>query len=125
MARRKKQSTVSHWGIGVATIGAGKIVSVGCGRGPAGTQVTDEIMQDCVFLRTGAWWDPDFDEPEMCDRHGKPNVLTHDLRTSSLGQSSASHSAMIQLAKLDKPAPAVQAHGRPPFVTRDTAKENS
>ena len=106
-------------------INTGDIVTLWNGRGRclAGAKVTDEIMQGCLFLWTGAWWDPDFDEPGLCDRHGNPNVLTHDLRTSALSQSPASHSAMVRLAKWDKPAPVVQAHVRPSFITRDETKE--
>ncbi|WP_223427043.1 molybdopterin-dependent oxidoreductase [Tateyamaria pelophila] len=66
------------------------------GRCLAGARVTDEISPGCVFLWTGAWYDPDFDAPQARDRHGNPNVLTHDLRTSSLTQSPAAHSAMIE-----------------------------
>ena len=108
-------------------IASGDVVTLWNGRGQclAGAQVTDEIMQGCVFLWTGAWWDPDYTDPNKRDRHGNPNTLTHDLRTSSLGQSPASHSAMVQLARLDKPVPEVQAHKRPPFVARGTLKESS
>lgn len=86
------------------------------GRCLAGAKVSDEISAGCVFLWTGAWYDPDFDAPQARDRHGNPNVLTHDQRTSSLTQSPAAHSAMIQLRVFKGPAPRVEAHEPPPFV---------
>jgi len=88
------------------------------GRCLAGARVTNDILQGCVFLWTGAWWDPDPDAPQMRDRHGNPNVLTHDLRTSSLTQSPAAHSAKVELARFDGPLPAVEAHEPPTFVPR-------
>lgn len=86
------------------------------GRCLAGAKVTDEISVGCVFLWTGAWYDPDYDAPQARDRHGNPNVLTHDLRTSSLTQSPAAHSAMIDLRVFKGPIPPVQAHNPPPFT---------
>ena len=94
------------------------------GRCLAGALVSDEIAVGCVFLWTGAWWDPDFARADMRDRHGNPNVLTHDLRTSSLGQSPASHSAMVQLAKFEGKAPDVLAH-EPPRIRSLTDNEEA
>jgi len=94
------------------------------GRCLAGARVTDEVREGCVFLWTGAWYDPDFDslsgEGTPLDRHGNPNVLTHDLRTSSLSQSPAAHSARVdvRLWPEDAPAPAVRAFEPPAFIKR-------
>ncbi|MEP5762205.1 MAG: molybdopterin-dependent oxidoreductase [Litoreibacter sp.] len=98
-------------------IKTGDIVELSNSRGRclAGAKITDEILIGCVFLWTGAWYDPDFDAPHARDRHGNPNVLTHDLRTSSLTQSPASHSAMVEVRPLDDVAPTIQAHDPPPF----------
>lgn len=85
------------------------------GRCLAGARVTDEISMGCVFLWTGAWYDPDFEAPQARDRHGNPNVLTHDLRTSSLTQSPAAHSTMIEMRVFDGPLPPVEAHDPPSF----------
>jgi biotin/methionine sulfoxide reductase len=89
------------------------------GRCLAGARVTDDIRKGCVFLWTGAWWDPDFDAPQARDRHGNPNALTHDMRTSSLSQSPAAHSAMVDLRKLEGPVPDITVH-RPPTLLPDT-----
>ena len=85
------------------------------GRCLAGARVTEDIRQGCVFLWTGAWYDPDFDAPQQRDRHGNPNALTHDLRTSSLTQSPASHSAMIEISRFEGNLPDVEAHDPPPI----------
>ncbi|MEL7026993.1 MAG: molybdopterin-dependent oxidoreductase [Pseudomonadota bacterium] len=78
------------------------------GRCLAGARVTDNILEGCVFLWTGAWYDPDYSAEQNRDRHGNPNALTHDLRTSSLTQSPAAHSAMIEVHRFD---------GSPPPIT--------
>ena len=85
------------------------------GRCLAGARITDEVAQGCVFLWTGAWYDPDFSAPQARDRHGNPNVLTHDLRTSSLTQSPASHSALVEVHTFREDLPAVLAHRAPAF----------
>ncbi|MEM7216528.1 MAG: molybdopterin-dependent oxidoreductase [Pseudomonadota bacterium] len=86
------------------------------GRCLAGARVTPEIRENCVFLWTGAWYDPDFAAPQNRDRHGNPNVLTHDHRTSALAQGPASHSTLVQIRKFEGAVPPVQAHVRPGFV---------
>lgn len=85
------------------------------GRCLAGAKVTDDIKAGCVFLWTGAWFDPDFDAPQHRDRHGNPNVLTHDLRTSTLSQSPAAHSALIEVRKFDGEVPPIEVHDPPDF----------
>lgn len=85
------------------------------GRCLAGAVVTSNIRQGVVFLWTGAWFDPDLTRPDHRDRHGNPNTLTHDKRTSSLTQSPASHSAMVEMVKLDGDAPPITVHNQPKF----------
>ncbi len=88
------------------------------GRCLAGARVTDDVARGCLFLWTGAWYDPDFDDADHRDRHGNPNVLTHDLRTSSLAQGPAAHSALVMMRRFDEPVPAVTVFDPPPFVAR-------
>lgn len=85
------------------------------GRCLAGAVVTDDIMPGSVFLWTGAWWDPDFDAPQMRDRHGNPNALTQDNRTSGLSQSPASHSTLVEVALFTQELPEIQVHKPPCF----------
>ena len=87
------------------------------GRCLAGAKITEEIRRGCVFLWTGAWWDPDFAAPQARDRHGNPNVLTHDQRTSSLSQSPASHSARVSIRSFTGDLPEITVHKPPPFCT--------
>ena len=89
------------------------------GRCLAGVRVTDEISKSCVFLWTGAWYDPDFEAPQNRDRHGNPNVLTHDRRTSSLTQSPAAHSAQVDVRRFEGTQPPVTAHQPPRFQPRE------
>lgn len=100
-------------------IADGDVVEVYNDRGAclAGARVTDDIHQGCAFLWTGAWYDPDLSHPVHRDRHGNPNVLTHDLRTSSLTQSPAAHSAYVEVKRFDGVPPAVEAHDPPRFTS--------
>lgn len=85
------------------------------GRCLAGARVTPDILKGCIFLWTGAWYDPDYDAPQERDRHGNPNALTHDLRTSSLTQSPASHSTMVDLRRFEGELPELTVHDQPKF----------
>ena len=85
------------------------------GRCLAGAVITEDVRPGCLFLWTGAWYDPDFSQSPPLDRHGNPNSLTHDRRTSSLSQSPASHSVRLDVRKWDGALPAVEAFSPPPF----------
>lgn len=100
-------------------ISEGEVVEIFNDRGRclAGAKLTDEVQQGCVFLWTGAWYDPDFSAPQSRDRHGNPNVLTHDLRSSSLTQSPAAHSAHVEIARFTGTLPPIEAHSPPRFET--------
>nr|WP_254429211.1 MULTISPECIES: molybdopterin-dependent oxidoreductase [unclassified Ruegeria] len=98
-------------------ISDGDVVELFNGRGRclAGARVTPDIMKGCVFLWTGAWYDPDYNAPQQRDRHGNPNTLTHDLRTSSLTQSPASHSTMVDMRRFEGDVPELTVHEQPVF----------
>ncbi|MEM6277361.1 MAG: molybdopterin-dependent oxidoreductase, partial [Pseudomonadota bacterium] len=83
------------------------------GRCLAGARLTDEIARGCVFLWTGAWYQPD--DQGHC-QHGNPNVLTHDLRTSDWSQSPAAHSTRVQIRRFFGDPPDIHVHRPPPFV---------
>ncbi len=95
------------------------------GRCLAGARLTADIRRGCVFLWTGAWYDPDFSEPDLRDRHGNPNVLTHDLRTSTLTQSPSAHSAMVDVRRLTTPPPPVEVHEPPLFASADPTEPDT
>ena len=86
------------------------------GRCLVGARISNDIRKGCVFLWTGAWFDPDYSAPHSRDRHGNPNVLTHDYRTSSLTQSPAAHSAMVDIQRFDGSLTLVEAHDPPTFT---------
>ncbi|GAA6165494.1 molybdopterin guanine dinucleotide-containing S/N-oxide reductase [Pelagimonas sp. KU-00592-HH] len=98
-------------------IADGDLVELSNARGCclAGARVTGDIARGVVFLWTGAWYDPDYNHPRHRDRHGNPNVLTHDNRTSRLAQGPAAHSAFVELRKYDGPPCDVMAHEPPSF----------
>lgn len=98
-------------------ISHGDVVSLKNERGEclAGAVVTDNIMQGVLFLWTGAWYDPDFETENHRDNHGNPNVLTHDLRTSKLGQGPAAQSALVKIARFEGELPEVKAF-QPPIL---------
>ncbi len=98
-------------------INDGDIVVLQNDRGQclAGAKVTEDVRPGVVFLWTGAWYDPDLSHDAHRDRHGNPNVLTHDLRTSALSQGPAAQSALVQLKRFDGELPEVKAFV-PPLV---------
>ncbi len=97
------------------SISDGDVVRVSNARGEclAGAKVTDDIRPGVVFLWTGATFDPDVDHPRNLERHGNPNVLTQDLRTSRLSQGPAAQSALVQVTKFTDEPPAVRAFDSP------------
>ena len=86
------------------------------GRCLAGARLSTDVRAGCLFLWTGAWFDPDPD-PALngLDRHGNPNVLTHDGKTSGLSQSPSAHSARVDVRRWEGEAPAVRAFEPPAF----------
>ena len=88
------------------------------GRCLAGAVVTEDIRQGAVFLWTGAWYDPDLSDSDHLERHGNPNVLTHDLRTSRLSQGPAAQSAFVEVRKFEGDLPPVRAF-EPPISGSD------
>ena len=97
-------------------IGDGDLVRLHNDRGAclAGARVTGQVMPGVVFLNTGAWYDPaEPGRPGSLDKHGNPNVLTHDRRTSRLSQGPAAHSTLVEVERFDGEAPAVTAFDPP------------
>ena len=100
-------------------IADGDLVRLFNGRGAClgVARVTDTIRRGVVQMATGAWWDPD--EQGMC-RHGNPNALTRDRGTSSLGQGPTAHTCMVEVEKMDAPAPPMTAFD-PPTIKKRTS----
>jgi biotin/methionine sulfoxide reductase len=97
----------------------GAVVRVFNERGAclAGLRISDEVMPGVAELPTGAWYDPD--QPgqigTLC-RHGNPNVLTRDTPTSSLAQSTAAHTALVQVEAWEGPVPPMRAFDPPEII---------
>lgn len=97
----------------------GDVVRVYNARGAclAGAVVTEAIRPGVVQLSTGAWFDPlDPASPGSVDIHGNPNTLTLDKGTSKLGQCSSAQTALVQVARLAEPAPALSVFTPPALV---------
>lgn len=101
-------------------ISDGDIVKLHNSRGAclAGAVVTDKVMRHVVFLWTGAWYDPDRSDngastTTTMDKHGNPNVLTHDRRTSRLTHGTAAHSTLVEVSRFEGPLPVLTAHEPP------------
>ena len=80
----------------------------------AGAVVTNKVREQVVFLWTGAWYDSE--KPGVIgslEKHGNPNVLTHDGRTSRLSQGTAAHSTLINIEKHTGTPPPVTAFNSP------------
>ena len=90
----------------------------------AGAVVTDDVRRSVVFLWTGAWFDPDDNKTQPLDKHGNPNVLTHDRRSSSLSQGPAAHSTLVNLEKWDKPLPEITAFNAPVDLSATTNSDS-
>lgn len=99
-------------------IADGDVVELFNGRGRclAGAVVTEDIARGCIFLWTGAWYDPEFGAEQDRDRHGNPNVLTHDLRTSALAQGPAAHSALVEIKRFNGDLPPITVFDQPEFA---------
>jgi biotin/methionine sulfoxide reductase len=86
----------------------------------AGVTLTEDVRPGVVQLSTGAWYDPDPDDPSFC-RHGNPNVLTADRPSSTLSQGTTGQLAMVQIEPYAATPPEVSVH-RPPPVLRAGAE---
>lgn len=91
---------------GLAT-GDTVIISSAHGRCLAGLHISDQVAAGVAQLSTGAWYDPDPDDPQLC-RQGNPNVLTADIPSSELSQGCTGSIVMVQI---ERAADSVGNHG--------------
>ena len=91
----------------------GDIVRVYNDRGGCltGAWIAEDVRPGVAQLSTGAWYDPRDVEGigEVCV-HGNPNVLTHDIGTSSLAQGCSGQLVLVEIERFDAPPPTVTAH---------------
>lgn len=97
----------------------GDVVLIRNDRGSclAGLIVSDALRPGVVQLSTGAWYDPDPNDPSFC-RHGNPNVLTADLPSSSLSQGTTAQHTLVEVERWDGTLPPLVVDRPPPFVAR-------
>jgi biotin/methionine sulfoxide reductase len=97
-------------------ISDGDVVRVFNSRGAclAGAVVSPAIMPGVAQLSTGAWYDPlpGQDETPLCV-HGNPNVLTRDVRTSSLSQACAGQITRVEVERFAGAIPPPRAFHPP------------
>ena len=99
----------------------GDLVRVFNDRGAclAAARLSDRIRRGVVRLSTGAWFDPtDSGANRPLEKHGNPNALTLDIGASKLSQGCIAQTCLVEIERLEGPAPAVTAHDLPSFVKR-------
>jgi biotin/methionine sulfoxide reductase len=100
----------------------GDVVRVFNGRGAclAAARIDADVMRNVAVMATGAWFDPaaGAHEPE---RHGNPNVLTLDIGTSRLSQSTSALTALVEIERREGAAPAVEVFTPPAKAKRRRA----
>jgi len=101
-------------------IKAGDVVLIHNDRGSclAGLEVSKALRPGVVQLSTGAWYDPDPEDPSFC-RHGNPNVLTGDLPASRLSQGTTAQHALVDVRRWDRPLPDVTVTAPPTLRSRE------
>ncbi len=104
-------------------IADGDIVRLYNARGAclASASVSEGIAAGVVQLPTGAWYDPEGDDPQglpFCV-HGNPNVLTRDAGTSRLAQGCTGQITAVQIERYDGPLREIRAYDPPVAVAVD------
>lgn len=96
----------------------GQIIQLFNARGAclAGVRFDDGLRRDCIFLPTGAWFDPQEIGGQRLEVHGNPNMLTRDIGCSELSQGNIAHSCLVRIAPWDGNLPALSVDRPPPFT---------
>jgi biotin/methionine sulfoxide reductase len=101
----------------VRRLHAGDVVRIHNDRGSclAGLEISEALRPGVIQLSTGAWYDPDPEDPSFC-RHGNPNVLTADVPSSTLSQGTTAQHTLVEVERWDGPLPALTITGPPQFT---------
>jgi len=81
------------------------------GRCHAYALIDPALHDNVVILPTGSAYDPD----GTSDRGSNPNVLTHDIGTSDMGQGCAAQSCLVDVELLQGELSAPRSHAPPPI----------
>ena len=100
-------------------LAAGDVARLYNGRGAclAGVRLDDGLRRDCVFLPTGAWFDPQRGRGAPLEVHGNPNVLTSDHGCSELSQGNMAHTCLIRAEKWTGALPDLSIAAPPEFTS--------
>lgn len=80
----------------------------------AGVVTTDALLPGVAQMHTGAWFDPS--SPDVADCvNGNVNVLTRDVATSTLTQSTSGAHVLVRVERYTGPLPPVRAYDPPPL----------
>jgi len=102
----------------------GDVVRVFNARGAclAGARLAPTLMRGVVQMATGAWFDPvEPGSPGALDAHGNPNVLTRDVGTSPIAQSSTAQTCLVEVERYDAAPPALTILEAPAILRVGTA----
>ncbi|ORE96039.1 hypothetical protein ATO13_04235 [Stappia sp. 22II-S9-Z10] len=105
-------------------IGEGDVVVVTSPRGQclATAALTADVLEGCVNLSTGAWYDPvEIGGARVCV-HGNPNAVTLDRGTSKLGQGCTGQLSCVEVARWTGQVPGVTVHSAPEPVSLEAAE---
>nr|WP_042177956.1 molybdopterin-dependent oxidoreductase [Kibdelosporangium sp. MJ126-NF4]CEL12877.1 Anaerobic dimethyl sulfoxide reductase chain A [Kibdelosporangium sp. MJ126-NF4] len=93
---------------------AGSVVRLRNERGSclAGLVLSEDVRRGVLQLSTGAWYDPDPQDPSFC-RGGNPNVLTTDRPSSQLSQACTGQHALVTIEAFTGPLPPSGVHHPP------------
>src|SRR5215510_445229 len=96
-------------------IGQGEVIRVFNDRGAclAGAVIDERVRSGVVVMATGAWYCADASGLEVA---GNPNVLALDVGTSRLTQGPSALSALVEVERYPREAPAVSSYAPPELV---------
>lgn len=97
---------------------AGDIVRISNARGSclASLTISQAMRTDCIWLATGAWYDPQFLGGEWIEVHGNPNAVTLDIGASGLSQGNVAHTTLVTVTLWDQPLPSISTSVRPAIL---------
>lgn len=99
----------------------GDIVLVSNERGSllAAAHLTENVREDVVAIRHGAWFDPqESASGNTLDAHGNANTLTMDEPTSKLACGNIASTCLVRIEKFTGVVPKVKVREQPNFVER-------
>lgn len=98
---------------------AGDIVRIFNARGAclAALKVSDAMREDCVWLATGAWYDPQMVDGHRLEVHGNPNAVTLDMGASGLSQGNVAHTTLVEVEVWRGPLPELKTRTNPVETT--------